>query len=67
MTQQADHTNPLLITPNTMGGFKGAFYVKHRRAPTEQEIFDAGVRSGLARARAESAAETNNGMPVKTA
>jgi hypothetical protein len=41
--------NPLLLVPNTLGGFRGAFYVTYRRAPTEQEIFDAGVRSGLRR------------------
>jgi hypothetical protein len=42
--------NPLLLTPRTYGGFRGAFYVAKNRKPTEQEIFDAGVRSGLARA-----------------
>lgn len=42
--------NPLIMVNHTLGGFKGAFYVTHRREPTPQEIFDAGVRSGLARA-----------------
>lgn len=42
--------NPLIMVNHTLGGFKAAFYVTHRRAPTEQEIFDAGVRSGLLRA-----------------
>jgi addiction module HigA family antidote len=42
--------SPLLVTPHTFGGFSGAFYVAKGRKPTEQEIFDAGVRSGLARA-----------------
>lgn len=42
---------PLAMTPNTLGGFKGAFYVTQKRSPTEQEIFDAGVRSGLQRPR----------------
>jgi addiction module HigA family antidote len=42
--------SPLLLTPRTFGGFSGAFYVAKGRKPTEQEIFDAGVRSGLARA-----------------
>jgi hypothetical protein len=39
--------NPLCLVPRTMGGFKGAFYVSKHRSPTEQEIFDAGVRAGL--------------------
>jgi hypothetical protein len=43
--------NPLILVPNTLGGFRGAFYVTYRRAPTEQEVFDAGVRSGLRRAQ----------------
>jgi addiction module HigA family antidote len=42
--------SPLLVTPRTFGGLSGAFYVAKGRKPTEQEIFDAGVRSGLARA-----------------
>jgi antitoxin HigA-1 len=42
--------NALLLTPRIYGGFRGAFYVAKNRQPTEQEIFDAGVRSGLARA-----------------
>lgn len=40
---------PLEITPNTLGGFRGAFYVTNKRAPTEQEVFDAGVKSGMSR------------------
>lgn len=31
---------------HTYGGFRGGFYVMNERAPTEQEIFDAGMRSG---------------------
>lgn len=46
--------NPLLLVPHTLGGFSGAFYVKNRREPTKQEIFDAGVRSGLKRAEESS-------------
>lgn len=34
------------ITCHTLGGFKGGFFVQHGRAPTEQEIFNAGMRSG---------------------
>lgn len=34
------------ITCHTLGGFKGGFFVKHGRPPTEQEIFNAGMRSG---------------------
>lgn len=41
--------NPLVVVPHTLAGFKGAFYCQHRRAPTEQEIFNAGVRSGIER------------------
>lgn len=44
-----DAENPLLVIPLTLGGFKGAFYVQHRREPTMQEIFDAGVRAGMER------------------
>lgn len=43
--------SPLIADPNTLGGFGGAFYVTYKRAPTNQEIFDAGVRSGLQRPR----------------
>ena len=43
--------SPLIEDPNTLGGFGGAFYVTHKRAPTNQEIFDAGVRSGMQRPR----------------
>lgn len=35
-----------LTTPNTYGGFQASFYVEHKRNPTPQEVFDAGVRSG---------------------
>lgn len=34
------------ITCHTLGGFKGGFFIKHGRPPTEQEIFNAGMRSG---------------------
>lgn len=34
------------ITCHTLGGFKGGFFVKNGRPPTEQEIFNAGMRSG---------------------
>lgn len=33
-------------TPHTLAGFKASFFVEHRRQPTEQEIFDAGMRAG---------------------
>lgn len=42
---------PMVFVNHTYGGFRGAFYVLHKRMPTEQEIFDAGVRSGLERER----------------
>lgn len=35
-----------LTVPRTYGGFRGWFYVMNLRAPTEQEIFDAGMRAG---------------------
>ena len=35
---------------NTLGGFRGGFIGVHGRAPTEQEIWNGGVRSGLDRA-----------------
>lgn len=35
-----------LVVPHTYGGFRGSFYVMNNRAPTEQEIFDAGMRAG---------------------
>ena len=31
--------------PNTLGGFRAVFYVENERQPTDQEIWDAGVRS----------------------
>jgi hypothetical protein len=34
------------LVPHTYGGFRSVFYVEHKRAPTEQEIFDAGMRGG---------------------
>lgn len=37
--------------PNTLAGFKGGFASCSTRPPSEQEIFDAGVRSGLQRAQ----------------
>jgi hypothetical protein len=49
-------STPLAIeAPLTYGGFRGAFYVTQRRAPTDQEIFDAGVRAGLRLAAERSA------------
>lgn len=36
-------------TPNTCAGFHGGFYALHRRVPTEQEVWDAGVKSGMSR------------------
>lgn len=42
--------DPKSPVPNTLGGFEGGFYGMHNRAPNKQEIFDAGVRSGLQRA-----------------
>ncbi|WP_144106683.1 hypothetical protein [Paraburkholderia sp. BCC1886] len=46
--QQAHRSqrSPMLVTPATYGGFRGAFVVANGRAPTEQEIFDAGMRGG---------------------
>ena len=39
---------------HTLGGFKGAFVVENgARPPTEQEIWNAGVRSGMERAKQE--------------
>lgn len=35
--------------PNTLAGFKASFFDTSRRPLTEQDIFDAGVRSGIAR------------------
>jgi hypothetical protein len=32
--------------PHTFGAFNTSFYVEHRRVPTGQEIFDAGMRAG---------------------
>jgi hypothetical protein len=34
---------------STLSGFKGGFYALNKRSPTEQEIFDEGVREGRAR------------------
>ena len=34
------------LTCHTLGGFKAAFFVEHGRKPTEQEIFNAGMRGG---------------------
>ena len=34
------------VIPHTKAGFVGAFYATHHCKPTEQEIFDAGVRAG---------------------
>lgn len=31
---------------STLSGFKGSFYCAHQRNPTEQEIFDEGIREG---------------------
>lgn len=35
-----------MSTPHTLAGFKGSFFVATKRHPTEQEIFDAGMRAG---------------------
>lgn len=35
-----------LVVPHTYGGFRGSFYVMNGRLPTDQEIFDAGMRAG---------------------
>jgi hypothetical protein len=40
------------FVPGTLGGFIGGYIALYRRHPTEQEIFDAGVRAGQARERA---------------
>lgn len=37
------------VVPNTLAGFKAAFFDTSKRPLTEQDIFDAGVRSGMAR------------------
>lgn len=37
----------------TFGSFKGTFYAEHRTQPTEQEIYDAGVKEGMRRTRTE--------------
>lgn len=34
------------LIPHTYGGFRAVFFVANGRAPTEQEIFDAGMRGG---------------------
>lgn len=34
------------IVPHTYGGFRAVFMIAHNRPPTEQEIFDAGMRGG---------------------
>jgi hypothetical protein len=41
--------------PNTLAGFKAAFFDASKRRLTEQDIFDAGVRSGMARAPSQHA------------
>lgn len=33
-------------TPHTLGAFRGSFYLTNQRPPTEQEVFDAGMRAG---------------------
>lgn len=43
--------NPVEITPDTLTGFEDIFYAMRRRTPTSQEVFDAGVRSGLRRSK----------------
>jgi len=50
---------------HTLGGFKGAFVVENgTRPPTEQEIFDAGVRSGMGRAKQESGWRDMDSAPM---
>jgi hypothetical protein len=43
------------LVPNTLAGFKSAFFDASKRPLTEQDIFDAGVRSGMARAGVSTA------------
>lgn len=50
-TEWSFKQGPLIENPNTLGGFRGAFFVTYGRQPTQQECFDAGVRSGLQRPR----------------
>jgi hypothetical protein len=46
------------MTPHTMPGFRGGFISLHRRTPTEQEIWNAGVRSGIDRTAPAPSAPT---------
>ena len=46
----AQSVNELPRVANSLGGFRGGFIGVHGRAPTEQEIWNGGVRSGLDRA-----------------
>jgi hypothetical protein len=51
MVQGKDLDSGLRHLPHTLAGFQAAFYLEHKRQPSAQEIFDAGVRSGLERER----------------
>ncbi|CAJ0779106.1 hypothetical protein LMG7141_00840 [Ralstonia condita] len=46
----AQSVNDLPRVANSLGGFRGGFIGVHGRAPTEQEIWNGGVRSGMDRA-----------------
>jgi hypothetical protein len=48
MSEDTMTTNTEAV-PNTLAGFKSSFFDASRRPLNEQDIFDAGVRSGLAR------------------
>lgn len=45
--------------PHSLGGFRGAFESEHRRKPTEQEIWNAAIRSwrDITRQKSDSAKE----------
>lgn len=55
--QEAPSELGILAAPNTLGGFLGGFASSNRREPTAQEIFDAGVRSGMQRSPAPASAQ----------
>lgn len=40
-----DRTLPIEVTPHTLGGFRGAFQSMFGTPPTEQEIWNAAIRS----------------------
>jgi hypothetical protein len=52
-------------TSRTYAGFRGGFMAYHRRAPTNQEIFDAGVQAGLLLAKEGKVIHEPDAEPVK--